>query len=89
MNNKVIKLLPSQRLQQRITGITLRDMTKEQLIEYAEMVLEQYMLTFNQVRADYLRYRMNVADTDPMLQMFYETREEKQEREAAASVPNN
>jgi hypothetical protein len=75
---KVIKELPSQILQRRMSKIKLEDMSKEDLIKYADFLLETYHKTFNQVRVDYLKYRLNVQETDPVVTMFFETVEEEE-----------
>jgi hypothetical protein len=69
---KKIKLLPAQQLQQRITKVKLEDMSKEELVEYADYVLGQYFLMFNQVRVNFLINQMNTSPDSDMVTMFYE-----------------
>lgn len=76
---QVIRELPPQILQRRMSRIKLEDMSKEDLIAYADFLLETYHKTFNQVRVDYLKHRLNVQDTDPMVTMFFETVEYEEE----------
>ena len=71
-NKKVVRELSSQVLQRRMLKIKLEEMSKEDLVTYADFLLETYNKLFNEVRVAFLRDKMQVPENDPIVTMFFE-----------------